>query len=302
MTELIGLSEEQRLEAQEKARELVIKSIGEEPKQEDFKSTHISEYPMWFTFVILGLTIVFALIVFMPSLFRIFTLGYASFYAGISVEYQATIAGLSLVLTAEFAVILSGLLRETLAKTKGQRVLLWIATVIAIGITFLGNWTIVNPHNVMEWLEALSSPVMVLVTALSFERILLQTLLERRRALTNYSKALKQYQLDTKEPETHYRYKNYYASEIKRMLIAVNSKGRGQKERLEYLATLDTNDWKSLVIAEMNQENWFTQESNHNANFTQGSQSHYQDQNQNHYQEHQNNYHLNGHNTNGKNH
>lgn len=280
--QLIPLSEEQKIEAKERAKELVIRSIGEEPKLEDYQSSHISEYPQWLNRGLLILTVIFALIVFMPSLFRIFTLGYASFIQGINVEYQATIAGLSLVLTAEFAVILSGLLRETLVKGRRQQALLWLATLIGLGITLLGNITIVNPHTVIEWLEALSSPVMVLVSAMSFERILLQSLLERRRSVKAFIEAHKQYELDTREPETHYSFRRFWASSLREALIEENSKGRGQKERLELMSQMTPDDWKQLILAHMIEDDW----SSEPVNFTQGSdnQSHYNPQSSNTYQ------------------
>lgn len=55
----------------------------------------------------------------------------------------------------------------------------------------------------------------------------------------------------------HNRYKALYANSLRDALKVKNGKGRGKKERVEYMAELEAEDWVEVVLTEMAADEWF---------------------------------------------
>lgn len=250
------LTDEQRIEAQQKAREIVVLSVGEQPTREAFQHTQVSHYPAWFTRVIAGLMIVVGLASAMPSLFRLYTAGSTYFLHGIDNAILASIVGVSTFLLAEFLIILSTISARVYFAGKARFIFV-IPVCLGLAMALVGNWVIAQPTDLFGWLETLAPPIAVLFLALIGERLVLDAIESRHANERAYSVALQEWQKSTSNPEQSPRWQSAYVNALKQALISANAKGTGATQRRELLATLKREDWIQLVKRELDSEDWF---------------------------------------------
>lgn len=256
LRELRPLTDEERLEAAERARAVVVKAAGEKPRREQFDDVAISKYPRWFT----RLVAVFMVIVFtaaaMPSLFRLYTAGSEYFRHGIDNAFLGSIVGISTFLLAEFLIILSTI--SARVYFEGRARLIFIIPIgLGLAMALVGNWVVANPSDLFGWLETLSPPLAVLFLALIGERLVLDAIEARHANERAYEAALVDWQASTRNPEESPRWRSAYANALKASLREANSKDRGAKARQELMGTLKAADWRLLVVREMRADSWF---------------------------------------------
>lgn len=256
---IIGLNDEQRINAAERARALVIRSVGSEPQWEAFRRAEVGRYPAWVMHVVGALMLVVFLASAAPSLFRLFTAGRDYFMQGINDHAQAVIVGVSTFLLAEFLIILSTVSAKIFFEGRGRFIFV-IPVLLGLAMALVGNWTVVQPHDLFSWLETVVPVVTVLFVALIGEKLLLDAVQRQHEAKRAYARALDEFKLATHDPESHPKYRQLWANQIKRELIAVNSRGTGGQARREYLATLTPDQWRELVNRELEAEDWYQPE------------------------------------------
>lgn len=257
LRELQPLTEDDRIEARERARALVVRAVGEQPSPEMFTEASMSEYPAW-----LGrLSVLLMVLVFLAagavSFFRLFTAGRDGFLHTINVEYQAVIVGLATFVLAEFLVITSTLLGSIYVEGRLQKALNTLAIVAGLLVAFVGNWHVTRPSAAFMWLETLVPPFAVLATALLGEKMLLRSLKTRQAQKTAYQQALADWKHATADPESSPRWKSVYATVLREKLREVNSSGQGKTRRVEIMASLDRASWRALVYREIDADNWY---------------------------------------------
>jgi hypothetical protein len=158
---------------------------------------------------------------------------------------------------AEFLVILATISANVLY-TGRLRWLFAIPVVMGLSMAVVGNVTIVKPHDLFSWLEALVPVGAVLFIAVIGERLTLESITNRHSATLAYETALAEYQKMTQSVESHPKWIQAHAESIKHEIVAVNSRGSGSTQRREYMASLQPAEWKKLVMAELQMDEWFT--------------------------------------------
>lgn len=259
---LVPLTEEERLDARDRARKNVIRSFGPRPTREQFRDYAASQYPRWLTFGVgLMLVIVFAAAA-NVSVFRIFTAGRDHFLETIGIEWQAAIVGASSFLLAEFMVI-AATIAMRIYFTGRDRWLMALPIGLGLLMAFVGNWTIGQPKieftasGLWSILETATPPAAVLFMALIGERLILETLRNRHRNEQAFQAALAEWLKMTAEPEKSPIWRRSYANALKEVIREVNSNGRGQKERREFMQQMRGPEWSVVVMREMQADQWF---------------------------------------------
>jgi hypothetical protein len=303
MTEIViyQLNDEQRLDAKNAARRVVVATYGTEPTLEnfqrllpqlpdraDYENRTIAEYPAWLVQLIGGLMIVVFIAAAMPSMFRLFSVGRDYYMEGIAVGWQGAVVGFSTFLLAEFLIVLSTVAMRVLFKSLLARSMFIIPILLGLSMAFVGNWTITQPHDAMGWLETIAPPMAVLFTAIIGEQITLHSIRKRymnertfqqdyrdveaeRRQQQQaekeaYRSALGQWQEITNNPEQSELWLSAYANQLKAQIVQANDAGRGRTERMEYLNNLERPQWIALIRREIDSEQWFSErhlQSNH---------------------------------------
>lgn len=286
------LTENERLDARDRARRNIRRKMGAQPTRDQFNSagprpnreryadTTISEYPAWVTRAIGGMLIIAFAGAFATSAFSVFSAGRDHYLeamsGGAGIEWQAVIVGLAVVLLAEFLTIASVLGSRILLH--GKRVwqavmLLPIAAGVVMAVT--ANAVISRPDGFWPWLVTVTPPVSVVFLSLILEQIALTDIKRRHANERAYQLALKEWQAATRQddaafaeamqtwerrvnnPEDAPRWRQTYANALREALQESNSKGRGRAERVELMARLSGSDWAALVLREMRAEQWF---------------------------------------------
>lgn len=285
------LTDSERLDAQDTARAIVARKIGDKPTYEQFEQRKphqperadyadhtVSRYPKRVTWLVGLLMAVVFIASAMPSLFRLFSVGRDYFSEGIVGEpVQASIVGLATFLLAEFLVILSTLSARVFFSGKAQLVFA-IPVVGGLAVATVGNWTVTQPHDLFGWLETIVPVGAVLFTALVGERIILESIRAGyqneqayKQALGNYQsqvselnqrqqnlyeRAVDDWQYQVDHLEQHGSWQPAYANALKDTLIQSNGRGRGASDRREFMASLNGADWKPYILRELNADKW----------------------------------------------
>ena len=305
-TTLKILTEEQRIEAKNTAKQNVKNKLGNEPEREkfnkhkpvepkieDYLKNITSKYPEWFNRTTMTLLMVVFVGLAYPSLVRLFLAGYQTFqHDSITGNGLAMLAGFSTFITAEFMLIVSTIAFRTVAKSRVMKILLVIAMVMALAMALVGNHTIVQPTTVFEWLETVVPPLGTLIMGFVLESVMLHSIEQRAEATEKFNNDYERYsgeyhklvQQENQEyqealnrwreifysPEKYDGWMLTYATALRDKIFEINSKGSGKTARIAYMQTLTSDDWKALVTNEMKRENWmsYTGENNE-ANFIQ---------------------------------
>jgi hypothetical protein len=258
LQDLRALTDEERIEAQDRARQIVTLSAGEKPTRDKFDHYGVSHYPEWFTRLIGALMAVVLVAAAMPSLFRLFTAGRDYFLHGIDNHFLAAIVGISTFLLAEFLIILSTISARVYF-TGRARLVFVVPIVLGLAMALVGNWTVAKPTDLFGWLETLVPPLAVLFIALIGERLVLDAIESKHANERAYQEALVSWQAATAQPERSPKYTAAYANALKAALIASNGKNRGGTERRELMATLTNAHWRALVDRELKADEWYTE-------------------------------------------
>lgn len=259
--QLFSLNQEERIEAQQAAERAVIALAGDKPIRERFKNTGYSELGTRTTLLFTGLALLIAVAAFIPSAMRLYQIGFVTFGHAISDHNSQVAAGISSIMLAESGVLAFSLFNATLHDKTAKRVVFFFiglfsvyALVGNIQLAMPGHWT--NPF---AWLESVVPPVAVLGAGFMLENQLLVYLRQRQQDNLAYEEALTEWKIATANPRSHGRYRRLYANALRDALKARNAKGRGKKERVEYMAQLQAEDWVELVLAEMAADEWFNE-------------------------------------------
>jgi hypothetical protein len=262
---LRNLTPEERLDAQERAKALILRAYGDAPQRAAFAQDSASEYPVWIQRAILALVAIVLVAAFIPSAIRLYDIGYSTFYDAIPHQQSAAMAGLSIVILAEAAQVLFSIAGAVLPTSRAaHRVLLAAmlgATILAlvgnaqVGLAQAGKWA--NPF---AWLDALLPPLAVLATAYVLKGQLLSAIKQRHAQERAYSAALAQWRSATAQPLNAPQWPQAYANALRAALIEANSKGPGAQARKDVMAQMDNRAWKALVLHEMAADAWFSQD------------------------------------------
>lgn len=260
LQELHPLTEDERLDARDAARALVVRAYGSEPTPEQFEHQQMSAYPRWF----MGLAITMMTVVFVSaglvSFFRLFSAGRNHFMESIAVDWQAAIVGFATFILAEFLVMTATVLGSIFVRGRFQKVLTWVAIGAGLLVAFTGNWYITKPHDIWGILETFVPPFAVLATAVIGESMIMDTLRRRAQSKRAFEAAHAEWKTAVAQPEKSDRWRTSYANALREKIKEVNGQGTGQKARREIMQQLDRAAWNALVWREMRADEWFNDE------------------------------------------
>lgn len=276
------LTDERRLEAQERARALVVKAAGAMPERKTFDQHTESKYPPWMNGLINALCLVVLMSAFAPSAIRLYAIGSTTFSESIDHETSANVAGISIVIMAELSMVLFSIASvvieakagdaktitdpktgetKTIDPNKNIKRLLSFSQFIATVIALVGNGQVSLPGhegNLFAWIEAFTPSIVVFTTATILKAQLLNAV-ERRHANTRaYQMALNVWKIATSQTETDPRYRPALNNALRDYLREDNGKGIGATARREYMAGFVLMDWQRLVKRELMADEWYT--------------------------------------------
>lgn len=255
------LPDETRLDAQARARAIVLKAAGEPPHRDQYQHLTASKYPIWVNRLIIALCVFVLVAAFIPSAIRLYAIGSQTFAQAISDSASATAAGIAIVIMAETAQILFSLAAAILNNSsKTSRRLLYASMAAATILALVGNAQVSLPGhwtNPFAYLEALLPPLLVLSTAYVLKEQMLQAIEQRHSNERAFQEALNNWKTASSQPEKHPRYMPALANALRDAIRDANSKGTGSKARQELMSQLETIHWKALVQRELIAENWY---------------------------------------------
>jgi hypothetical protein len=259
-TTLRELTDTERLNARERAQGVLLRTIGEKPKREQFAGMAVSEYPKWVTGWVATLMFVVFAAAAMPSLFRLYEAGFTYHLSGIDNVHQARIVGIATFLLAEFLIITSTLAASIFYRS-WRRAMFVFPIALGLAVAFVGNWTVVRPSDVFAWLETLVPPLAVLFMSLVGERLMLDAVKQQHADEKAYTEAVAHWQQQTRSIEDHPRWQVTYGRSLMEELRKANSKGTGAKARREFMNQMNRGQWAALVRREMTIEGgeWLTE-------------------------------------------
>lgn len=250
LSTLRELTDDERLDAREAARGVILREIGDRPERAQFEGVNVSEYPRW----VRGLVALLMLTVFMaaaaPSLFRLYSAGRTYHLQGIDSEWQAAIVGVSTFLLAEFIIITSTLAASIFFSKGWHRALFAVPISLGLAVAFVGNWTVVQPHDLFSYLETFVPPLVVVFVSFVGERLVLDSMKQAHADEKAYQEALAEWLEQSRNVEHHPKWQVIYGRALLEKLRKVNAKGRGAKARKEFMAELNRAGWSALVRRE----------------------------------------------------
>ncbi|MEM6283784.1 MAG: hypothetical protein AAF787_16455 [Chloroflexota bacterium] len=260
LSQLRELTDDERLDAKEAAHAVILREIGDRPHRDAFTGVNVSDYPRWARVMVGVLLMTVFLSAAAPSLFRLYKAGRDAHLEHSSVEWQAAIVGVSTFMLAEFIIITSTLSASIFFRGRARA---WFAVPVVLGLAmaFVGNWTVVQPNTVFEWLETLVPPLTVVFVSFIGERLVLDGMKQAHADEAAYQTAMSEWQSATRDVEGHPRWTPVYARALIGALRTVNSKGTGAKARRELMDGLPRGAWARLVRRELDIEGgaWLTE-------------------------------------------
>jgi hypothetical protein len=261
---LSALDLEQRDEARATALQRATEQVaGQQPDRKVYMRADVGQWPGW----LFGTVIVLLLLVFVSggfiTLVSVFTAGRNEFSQTMpSYGQQAEVVGFFTFMLAEFTVVVSVMAWRVLFKKEDlfQRIGMVLAVVFGLAVSLTGNWVTKQPHDWWSLLLTLTPPFMVLVTALIFEALVLQSVRTRHARRKAYEAKLHEWEDKVRHIEATEPYRQAWASALKAAIIANNDKGAGAKARKELMEGLTRAEWSALVWREMQEDDWFSEE------------------------------------------
>lgn len=271
------LLDERRLEAYERAKTIVVKAAGKMPEPKDFQQHTEAKYPPWMNWLINGLCLLVLLAAFAPSAIRLYQIGSMTFAESIPHSASASVAGLSILLLSEAAMVLFSIAGVVMIKgiatktedgkdtpeakaEKNVKRLLAFSQFVATLIAVVGNGQVSLPghiNNPFAWIEAFAPSILIYSTSAVLKAQLL-TAVERRHANTRaYQMALNAWNTATSQPETDARFRPALHNALRDLLREDNGKGLGAAARKDYMAAFLLVDWQRLVKRELDADQWY---------------------------------------------
>ena len=252
------LTQQQRLEARQKAIRFIESMAGEKPKREHFRNSMVSKYPHWITGIVVALSLVVLFTAFVLSAMRLYHIGYSTFYETLANDLSSTIAGFAIVLLSEAAAVLFTIALSVIGKSRTQKQILVASITGTAALALSGNYYVAlhgNELTVFSVLEAMLPPLMTLSTAYVLKELLLNIIEQRHADQIVYEAALMEWERSAANPDQHPQFVQAYANELRDALVKSNRRRKATREIMEQLSNAD---WKILVKRELQTEKWFT--------------------------------------------
>jgi len=246
------LNQDIRLIAREKARTLLLKSIGEKPERHNYSMNYYSKYPKWMTQLITTLCLIVLVGAFLPSSFRLYVAGSEAFAHGVEIPALIIISGIATVIMAETAQVVASLALAIYGTTKWARRILYAIMIMSTSLALIGNWHVANPYDVFSVVEAIFPPLLVLGMSYILKGQMLQSIEIRHSSEKAYQEDLANWNKLASDVELHTDWKQKYASALRDQLTKAN-----KRKKSININEVSLEEWKALVWREMQEENWF---------------------------------------------
>lgn len=257
LNDIPRLTQALRSEAKTRAKARVADLAGKRPTWADYRGNSQGEYPAWLTALIVSLSLVVLATAFMLSAIRLYHIGYTTFYATISHERSAGVAGVAIILMAEAAAVLFTLSLSVIKADKASWRILVLSTVATASLALSGNYMVAlsgHDKNIFTVLEAMLPPMLTLSTAYVLKQLLLNTLKARYAQLQAFWGAEAEWKAANNESESHPQWLMIYANELRDGLIKAHSR---RKQVTALLTSLTEPQWAWLIRREMASDDWF---------------------------------------------
>ena len=244
------LTDDERLDAKDTARAVILREIGDKPTRDQFAGMTLSEYPQKVTRLVAFLMAVVFIAAALPSMFRLYDAGREAHFNITSNLMQARIVGASTFVLAEFLIITSTLAVSIFARQWWQRALFGLAILIGLAVAFVGNWQEVQPDTLFKWLETIAPPLTVVVMSFVGERLLMESIKQGHEDNLAYETALQQWQESTQAIEHHSRWQVTYGSALVTAIKHANKSKTGRAKIDTFMSEMSRRAWANAVPRE----------------------------------------------------
>lgn len=254
------LTQAKRDQARERARSSIRRRHGAAPTREQFQH-HSRKYPLKIQAVVYILMLIPLVAFLLLSAMRLFAIG-KQMHADVSlgakllgVYDQAPIAGLAIVLGAEFAQVVFTVALTVLAGgRKAARFAFVVGIILSTLIALIGNaqyalWG--KDISAFRVLETLAPPIVVLVLGEVLALLWLDSISAGHETQRLYDIARNDWAKVNKEPERHPEWLKAYATALRDELCRYNGMS---------IDDLQPDEWRTLVQNEIDAENWYSTE------------------------------------------
>lgn len=263
MVSIIHPTNQQRIDARNRAKEMVVTLAGAKPTPDEFRENHVGQYPPLVVNGVLFLCAVALLAAFYPSAMRLYEAGYHSFYFAIQNPMKASLAGVSLIVMAELTLLICNLALTVIEPSSFYRLLLNTGSVLSTSIAIVGNvqvGLVGQFSSPIAYLETMTPPLLVVILSFVLKGVLLTRIGDSHQWKLAFKEALNHWQQDVRSAEHSPKFKQSYAAELKSLYVTINGEGRGRTERLNYLNALSSQEWSAIVKAAFREDGWYDDE------------------------------------------
>lgn len=254
------LTEEQRRNARQRARNTVLEEVGDRPLWDHYKRHTVGSYPPYVMVIVTGVMLALLCAAFVPSAYRVFSISSEKFSYAVDNPDAARQVGYAFILLAESGQIGFMLAAGVLSIDRAaERRLLYLAAAISTAIALVFNvqkalgdrWLVAFWQDTAAWLEAYGPPILVIFSATVLKYVMLEGVRNRHANKAAYERALAEWLTANRNPEQSREWVTIYANalwdEYREAHGRKNLVKDGVTSRQRYL----------LVLREMEADNWF---------------------------------------------
>lgn len=252
------LTQEERMQAMQNAKDSLRRSFGDAPKYEQYAMQYASKHPAGVRRTVTVLCIIVLSAAFALSAMRLYYIGSETFGASIPDAHSMVIAGIATVLLAEAAQLVSTLALAMFGETRSARYILYATASGATCIALVGNAQVALPghaSNAFAYLDAFVPPLLVIGIGHILKYQWLHSIEQKHEINQKYDHALEQWQGRVNaDALKHEDWMTFYANALRDELRRVNARIPAARAALP---KLDIADWRALIQREIGADQWF---------------------------------------------
>jgi hypothetical protein len=264
------LTEDQRTEARNKARQTMIAKLGGEPRIEDFEHQQYSKYGPRVDHFVTATMIVLFVAALAVSAFHIYNMGKDTYLEGTDILWQAQLTGFALIILAESAVLLLSIMPAIWEMPQGIKIVMYTGTIGAAMVAAIGNIDVTityteSPFNwFIAWISSFAKdpgnfilatmpPALTLIVGQGLKYRVLNTTKERFEAKRQFDVAMQDWESTLANLENHKEWVNTYAYTLwdywKSALKIRNKR--------EFIGSITDTERQAIVRREIKATNFF---------------------------------------------
>lgn len=272
------LSSSQRLDAENRAKDIIYRKIGNRPEMKDFSREVIYEMPSNFRTLTTRLMFGSLGAAFFMSALRLLTLGMEHAKKENYELLPAFLVGVAVIIIAEFSQLVFLLAFANSEKSRVTRFMLLAGAFISTLIALAGNGQSAIDHDnlnsMFDYLVTYGPPLIVIGVGWVLKDTYVSSAKRNQEIKVKYDEAMNRYQELVQSPKEHPDYSAIYAEIIRDEIASMANRKVGEHTNgdniyfRDIIPLMNDDDWSWLVSRELDSGNWFRKVDTRRSNFT----------------------------------